>query len=87
MCLGFVTWMWLSGMVLPTSWGPWRLSDKRLWVDKCCASCFEACLLEASLERTNEKTTTSPLVSATALYMTNLRNPVSVPFVRQDASP
>eukprot|EP01045_Picozoa_sp_COSAG04_P031330 COSAG04_NODE_5762_length_1500_cov_2.457530_1_plen_171_part_00 len=36
--VGIVAWVWLSGMVLPTSWGPWRLSDKRLWVDKCCAS-------------------------------------------------
>ena len=36
--VGIVTWMWLSGTMLPTSWGPWRLSDKRLWVDKCCAS-------------------------------------------------
>jgi len=41
--LAIVTWVWLSGMVLPTSWGPWRLSDKRLWVDKCCASCLPLC--------------------------------------------
>ena len=34
----FVLWATLSGALpcIPSSWGPWRLSEKRIWVDKCC---------------------------------------------------
>merc|ERR1712096_78978 len=57
--LAIVAWVWLSGMVLPTSWGPWRLSDKQLWVDKCCMDPQRGISSEARIQHMRRVVATS----------------------------
>jgi hypothetical protein len=36
--VAFVLWAVMSGGLpcIPSSWGPWKLAETKIWVDKCC---------------------------------------------------